>query len=250
MLLGWGRAILLQFAHPLVAAGLTDHSSFQTHLCGYAARARRTVGAMLALTFGSEEEALAVASGINAIHNRVNGTLREPSGAFPAGTPYSARDPELLRWVHATLVDSVPLAYELLVGPLSREEKDRYCAEAATIAPLLGIPDGLLPTSLSEHESYMERMLSNGQIEVTGNARKLAEGLLTPPLGRITAPLFSIIRLTAVGLLPSDIRQAYGFDWDSRRDAELRRRVTAVRSVRRCLPRMLREWPVARRQSR
>ena len=29
LLLGWGRAILLQFAHPLVAAGVADHSAFR-----------------------------------------------------------------------------------------------------------------------------------------------------------------------------------------------------------------------------
>jgi len=28
-LLGWSRAILLQFAHPLVAAGVADHSTFR-----------------------------------------------------------------------------------------------------------------------------------------------------------------------------------------------------------------------------
>ena len=109
VLLGWGRAILLQFAHPMVAAGVADYSRFQTDLRGYATRSRRTIGAMLALTFGSDEEARAAASRINAIHDRVNGTLSAAAGGRPSGTPYSARDPELLCWVHATLVDSLPL---------------------------------------------------------------------------------------------------------------------------------------------
>jgi uncharacterized protein (DUF2236 family) len=247
VILGWGRAILLQFAHPLVAAGLIDHSSFQADLGGYVARARRTIGAMLALTFGSDEEVQATASRINAIHSRTRGTLREAAGVFPAGTPYSASDPELLRWVHATMVDSVPMAYELFVGPLTREEKDRYCAEAATIAPLLGIPDGLLPCSLDAHEKYMAQMFVNGQIVVTENARNLARGLLTPPFGRAGAPFFSVVRLSAIGLLPSDIRRAYGMPWDGRDDRALARRVALVRQVRRWLPRVLREWPAARR---
>ena len=42
---------------------------------------------------------------------------KTPAGAFPAGASYSAHDAELLRWVHATLLDSIPLTYELLVGP-------------------------------------------------------------------------------------------------------------------------------------
>jgi uncharacterized protein (DUF2236 family) len=246
VLLGWGRAILLQLAHPLVAAGVADYSRFQTDLRGYAARTTRTVGAMLALTFGSEEEMRAIASQINAIHNRIRGTLREAAGVFPAGTPYSARDPELLRWVHATMVDSLPLAYELFVGPLTPDEKDRYCAEAAMIAPLLGIPDGLLPCGLAEHESYMEQMFVNGQIEVTENARRRARSLLSPPLGPAAAPLFSVVRRSTIGLLPSAIRQSYGFPWDAHDDDALGRFVTFVRQVRWWLPRMLREWPAAR----
>ena len=247
VVLGWGRAILLQFAHPLVAAGLADHSSFQTDSRGYIARASRTVGAMLSLTFGSDEEMQATASRINGIHHRISGTLRESAGAFPAGTPYSAGDPELLRWVHATMVDSVPMAYELLAGPLTREEKDRYCAEAATIAPLLGIPNGFLPSSLDAHERYMAQMFGNRQIAVTENARTLARGLLTPPFGRPGAPLFSVVRLTAIGLLPSDIRRDYGFAWDQRDVDAFARRVSLVRRVRGWLPSVCREWPAARK---
>jgi uncharacterized protein (DUF2236 family) len=245
VLLGWGRAILLQLAHPLVAAGVADYSKFQTDLRGYAVRARRTVGAMLAMTFGTEEDVRAIASQIRAVHNRVRGTLREAAGVFPAGTPYSAHDPELLRWVHATMLDSVPLAYELFVGPLTPDEKDRYCAEAAVIAPLLGIPDGLLPRSRAELEFYMEKMFASGEIEVTENARRLARGLLSPPLGP-ASPLFSVARLTTIGLLPSALRQAYGFAWDANHDKTLRRCIALVRQVRWCLPRMLREWPAAR----
>ena len=250
VLLGWGRAILLQFAHPLIAAGLLDHSSFQTDVRGYAARAWRTVGAMLALTFGSEEQAHAAAAAINRIHDRVNGTLRDPAGVFGAGTRYSARDPELLRWVHATLVDSLPLAYELFVGPLTAEEKDRYCAEAATIAPLLGIPDAFLPTTVADHQRYMSDMYASGEIQVTDMARKLAGGLLTPPLSPITTPAFAIIRLTSIGLLPDPIRSAYGFGWSPRKDRSLARLSRTLRRVHPWLPRSTREWPAARRQTR
>jgi uncharacterized protein (DUF2236 family) len=248
VLLGWGRAILLQFSHPLIAAGLLDHSSFQTDIRGYTARAWRTVGAMLALTFGSEEEAVAAADGINRIHDRVSGTLRDAAGIFPAGTRYSARDPELLRWVHATLVDSLPLAYELFAGPLTAEEKDQYCAEAATVAPLLGIPEGYLPTTVSEHQRYMTDMYSSGEIQVTDMARRLAGGLLTPPLSPITVPAFSIIRLTSIGLLPDPIRDAYGFPWNPRKQRSLVRLSKTLRVVHPWLPRMVREWRAARRQ--
>src|SRR5687767_748307 len=85
VLAGWGRAILLQFAHPLVAAGVADHSQFSGSMSSSIHRLRSTVGAMLALTFGDDEEAIAAAAGINAIHDRVAGTLQQPAGILPAG---------------------------------------------------------------------------------------------------------------------------------------------------------------------
>jgi uncharacterized protein (DUF2236 family) len=200
---------------------------------------------MLALTFGTDEEARAVAAQINAIHNRISGTLRDASGVFPAGTPYSARDPQLLRWVHATLVDSVPLAFERFVGPLTLEEKTRYCAEAEMIGPLLGIPSGFLPRNLAEHQRYMSDMLASGQIHVTDNARALAQSLLFPKLGP-ASPMFAAARLTTIGLLPSSIREGYGFTWDARQQRAFDFFTTVVRGVRRGLPRRLREWPAAR----
>ena len=86
-------------------------------------RTHRTVGAMLALTFGSPEEMRDRANRINAIHRRVHGVLREPTRHFCCRPrPYSATDPELLRWVHATIVESQLRAYELFVGPLTDDE--------------------------------------------------------------------------------------------------------------------------------
>ena len=143
VLLGWGRAILLQLAHPLVAAGVAEHSGFGGGPLNYVRRTHRTVGAMLALTFGSPEEMRDRANRINAIHRRVHGVLREPTRHFAVGTPYSATDPDLLRWVHATIVESQLRAYELFVGPLTDDERDQYCAEAAEVAPLLSIPPRL-----------------------------------------------------------------------------------------------------------
>src|SRR5499425_2156651 len=140
LLAGWGRAILLQLAHPLVAQGVADHSTFAGTRWGRATRLRRTLGAMLALTFGAPEESAAAVRAINHIHDRVHGRLAAEAGPIPAGARYSAHDPALLAWVHATLVDTFLVTYERFVAPLTQEERDRYCVEAAAAAPGLGIP--------------------------------------------------------------------------------------------------------------
>jgi uncharacterized protein (DUF2236 family) len=93
LLVGWGRAILLQLAHPLVAQGVADHSAFLTERRGRWRRLYRTLDSMLRLSFGTAEDAARVVRAINAIHARVHGRLAERAGIFPAGTVYSARDP-------------------------------------------------------------------------------------------------------------------------------------------------------------
>ena len=73
---GWGRAILLQLAHPAVASGVHHHSSFRGSLLSSFRRLRSTVGAMLSLTFGDTEQMITAAASINVIHDRVRGRVR------------------------------------------------------------------------------------------------------------------------------------------------------------------------------
>jgi uncharacterized protein (DUF2236 family) len=245
VLLGWGRAILMQLAHPLVAAAVRDYSHFDQSAGGYVRRVRRTVGGMLAITFGSPEAARQTIGRINGIHHQVRGTLREEVGSFPAGTAYSATDPELLSWVHATLLDSMIVTYELLVAPLSDAERDQFCAEAAATGEALGIAPDRLPMTAADLRRYMEDMYRGGDIQVGADARALADALFSPPLGP-AVPLFRITRLFTVGVMPGHLRDGYGFAWDERRARSFRTLTRVVRRLRRLLPPILREWPIAR----
>ena len=238
---GWGRAILLQLAHPAVAAGVHDHSSFRGSLLSSFRRLHSTVGAMLSLTFGDTEQMIAAAAGINAIHDRVRGRVRErgPSEA------YSAHDPDLQRWVHATLLESIPLTYELLVGPLTARERDRYCSEAAIMEPLLGMPAGWLPRDSAQLDTYMREMLAGGRIVVTDTSRALARALLYPPQWYLAWPAFRAMQLLTIGSLPPSIRQAYGFEWRARDERAFARWTALLRTSLRLLPPLAREWPMA-----
>ena len=242
LLLAWGPAILLQLAHPLVAQGVADHSTFRTERWGRARRLYRTLDAMLGLCFGTEREARAVAARINAIHDRVHGELRESAGVFAAGTSYSAHDPALLTWVHATLLAMNLRVYEAFVAPLSAAEKDRYCVEASGIEPALGIPDGRLPRSVSELEQYLDAKLTSGEITVSNVARTLA-GTVVPPR---TDPARWVMRLTTIGMLPPAIRAGYGFAWGPRHEVMLRLSARLVRRLLPLTPPVVRYWPAAR----
>ena len=237
---GWGRAILLQLAHPAVAAGVHDHTSFRGSLLSSFRRLHSTIGAMLAMTFGDTEQMIAAAAGINAIHDRVRGWVPGSTGA-----PYSAHDPVLQRWVHVTLLDSIPLTYELLVGPLTRTERDQYCSEATMMEPLLGMPTGWLPRDQDALEAELRRALADGRLAVTGTSRALARAVLYPPRWQVAWPAFRSVQLLTIGLLPPAIREAYGFEWRARDARALARWVALLRTSRRLLPPFAREGPMA-----
>jgi uncharacterized protein (DUF2236 family) len=240
---GWGRAILLQMAHPAVAAGINNHSAFRGSLRSGVQRMRSTVSAMLSLTFGDTEQMIAAAARINAIHDRVRGPMGEG-----ASERYSAHDPELQRWVHATLLESIPLTYQLLVGPLSVHERDRYCAESAIMEPLLGMPDGWLPRDAAQLDSYIRDTLAGGTLVVTDTSRALARAVLYPPRWHVAWPAFRATQLLTLGSLPPALREAYGFEWRAHDERAFARWTALLRQSLRLLPPLVRQWPMARRR--
>lgn len=249
MLSGWGSAILFLLAHPAVAAGVRDHSGFLNEPGSRLPRLRSTIDSMLALTFGSPEEVASAAGLINGIHNRVHGELSEQANAGPA-EQYSARDPELLRWVQATLLDTFMRTYESSIGPLTPAERDRYCAESARIGPLLLTSEQFMPASTRELYAYLDQMLASGEIYIDSNARRIAAALLFPPLPAVLRPAVWMMQLTTIALLPPEIRRMYGYKWDWRARLGFRATALTVRAAVHLLPPALRYWPAARRARR
>ena len=246
-LLGWGRAILMQIAHPLIAAGVYDHSHFRATPWAAASRLHATVRAMLALTFGTDAEREHALFGIRTIHRRVNGRLPTGVGPFPAGTPYSAEDPALVLWVHLTLLESVPLVYERFVAPLSLAERDRYCAEAAWVAEALGAVAADVPRTWADAVAGLARTYASGVIVVGPHARELAGPIVSPRIGWIVPPAAWLNRLVTVGLMPPALRDGYGFRWVDRDDRRLARVTSVLRRSRQRLPEAVALWPEARR---
>jgi uncharacterized protein (DUF2236 family) len=208
--LGGGAAVLLQVAHPLVAAGVVEHSGYDRDLW------RRLLGTLRALylvSFGDREEADAAAAAVQAVHARVHGVTATPLGPFPAGTPYDATDPALMQWVHATLVHASLAAYQRFVGPLTPAERERYHAEMNLVAELFGTPTRALPRSYHEFQDYFEAQLRSPTITVTPPAREVAAVIMATPLpapARIIAPAH---RLATARILPARLRREYGLRW-------------------------------------
>ena len=246
VLLGWGRAILLQLAHPLIAAGVHDHSGFRATTWAAATRLYHTVHAMLALTFGTDAERERALGGIRTIHQRVHGHLTTGAGRFRAGTVYTAEDPDLVLWVHATLLESVPMAYELLVGPLTTADRDAYCAEAAWVAVALLARSDEVPRTWDAARAYLDRVYLSGDLAVSAQARELARAVLSPAAAWVAAPATWTNRIVTIGLLPPPIREQYGMSWTRRHQHTFDALIPTLRSARRVLPDGLTLWPESR----
>ena len=208
--LGGGAAVLLQMAHPLVAAGVSAHSDYQRDLWR---RLGRTLRALYLITYGSKTEADQAAAAVQTVHSRVVGTTSTRLGRFPAGTNYSAADADLMLWVHATLVHSSLAAYERFQQPLTPSEQERYYREMTLMAKLFGVPPTVIPHRLSDFRSYVDAHIAGDTLTVTETARRIAAVILRAPL---PAPLRLITpahRLATTALLPPRIRQEYGLHW-------------------------------------
>jgi uncharacterized protein (DUF2236 family) len=204
--LGGGTAVLLQVAHPLVAAGVADHSAYDDDLWR---RLVRTLRALYLITYGSKAEAERTAASVRAAHARVHGTTRTRLGVFPAGTAYSADDPELMLWVHATLVHASLCAYQRFERRLSPADQESYYREMALVARLFGAPAAVIPPTLADFRDYFSAQIEGNTITVTEPARKIAGVILRarlPAPMRILAPSH---RLATAAQLPPRIRREY-----------------------------------------
>ncbi|MEY2477594.1 MAG: hypothetical protein QOG87_2909 [Actinomycetota bacterium] len=231
IILGAGRALLLQLAHPNVAAGVAEHSDFQSNPFK---RLRGTLEATYAMVYGDRALADGVGRRIRWVHD------------FVTGPTYAANDPANLLWVHATLLDTALGCYERLVRPLGVDERETYYEEMTEVAAGFGCPRGAQPADYAAFQAYFEDQVAT--IEVTDTGRRLARDIVRPTLPLHLhvplAPALALQRLLAVGTLPSRLRDQFVFPWDGAKQRRLDRVHAAVRRSNKLLPYGVRVAPV------
>jgi uncharacterized protein (DUF2236 family) len=207
--LGGGAAVLLQVAHPLVAAGVAAHSTYERDIW------KRLVGTLRALylvTYGSRDEAERAGNAVRTAHRYVHGRTGTALGPFPAGTPYSAEDPQLMLWVHATLVYASLAAYRRFERRLSEADQERYHREMTVVAELFGLPARFVPATLAGLRDYFAAQVGGEAIAVTEPARAIARAVLHADLPQPLRLITPAHRLATTALLPPRVRDAYGLE--------------------------------------
>jgi len=214
LLLGGGAALLLQLAHPLVAAGVADHSGFRDEPVR---RLYRTIRTMQDIIYEDGATALAASRRVKRVHASVRGTLEESTPRFSAGTPYRASDPELLLWVHTTLLATALTTYEEFLPPLDAMERERFYEESKAVARVLGLTDSDLPGDFAAFQDYYNGMIEGLTLSLTPTARALAGQVIHPPISWFPRIAGDALSVATAALLPGQIRDLYGLRWGPRR---------------------------------
>jgi uncharacterized protein (DUF2236 family) len=233
--LGAGRALLLQLAHPWVAAAVADQSRVFADPVG---RFHRTFGVTFTMVFGSLDQAFAVARKLYQRHEAVTGVLPQSAGPFAAGSSYQANDVAALRWVHATLVETALLAHELVLPPLSDGERERYWSEARLYAALFGIPADSLPSDWASFVAYVDAITASDVLTVSPAARDIAQQIFSGKVTGVRPPLW--YRALTARLLPERLREAFDLPLGEAEQVSADRAVRWMRRLYPLLPRLLR----------
>lgn len=244
LLLGGARAVLMQLAHPLVAMGVSEHSSYMTKPFQ---RTEHTFVLGQMLTFGNTATARKAAHTINTLHKHVSGTLPVDAGAFAQDTAYNARDPKLLLWVHATLADTILRIYPLFVGPLTYDEQNQYYQESKMMGHLLGLTNADMPSTVDDLYEYVHDMVYSNQLAATPQARQIVRQVLYPPLPNVLRPLLHLNLHITTALLPQPVREIYGLEWNAKRQKVFDITAIGIRNTYPRLPDKVRVIPITKR---
>ncbi len=233
--LGAGRALLLQLAHPWVAAAIAEHSRAGADPIG---RFHRTFDVVFTMVFGSLDQALAASRRLHRRHQAITGTMPADIGPFAKGSPYRANDIAALRWVFATLVDGAVQAHDMVLPALSRDERERYYAESKLFAGLFGLAPDDLPADWPGFAAYNEATWRSDILTVSPAARAIARDLLSGAGTLLHAPRW--YRALTAALLPPRLRAPFDLPFGDRERRTADRALGAIRRLYPLLPPRLR----------
>ena len=227
-LFGGVRALLMQIAHPKVAAGVDEHSDFRRHPVR---RLRRTLLMTMAIVFGDRETAMTAARKVNQVHTRVRGDT------------YHALDPDLLLWVHGTLVDTALVTYETFVQRLNPGEREDFYQEMKVLGEVLGVPRDHFPARFADFEAYMEAMIA-GPVKVDARSLELAREIRRPRIRMLPGAAMIPFDVITAGLMHPELREQFRLPWGRGQQRAFRFAVKTLPRVVAVTPPVLRVWPL------
>lgn len=232
------RALLIGALEPLTYTGTmltTKSGEFPFTRLAHTAKVQETV------FLGSREEADQALAAVHRLHQRVEGALPQAAGRHPAGTRYSAFDPELMLWTLAVIADSGRAIYETMVRPLGARERESLWQDYLRFGELFGMPRAVAPPTYPEFEAWWQERLASPDLDATPHALEMAPLVAfeqpVPPAARGNIALQNFV---IKGTLPPRVRKIFGIPWSDRHEAAFRAFAAGHRRARHLFPRRLR----------
>jgi uncharacterized protein (DUF2236 family) len=228
------RALLIGALEPLTYTGtmLSTRSGDRPF-----ERLARTAKIQETVFLGTRAEADEALAKVHRLHQTIKGELPEAAGAHPAGTPYSAFDPELMLWTLAVIADSGREMYETLVRPLDPDERERLWQDYVRFGELFDLPRSEVPGSHVEFKAWFDGKLAAPDLQATEH------GLAMAPLVAFRQPVPAAARGNLAvqnhiikGTLPPRVREIFGIRWSRAHESSFRAIAAAHRRSRGLFP--------------
>ncbi len=198
-LVGGFLSLWIQALHPLVLAGVMDHSGFEADPLG---RLQRTGGFVGTVTFAPGRQAQAAIDLVNRIHPGIVGTA-------PDGRAYAAQDPDNIDWVHCALLLGMARCWLRYGRRPDPTLLDGYVAEQARVAIELGDPTP--PRDWSELLDHIDAHRSS--LVVNAQTRFMDRWLWSPTFhgaSRAVIPAYQAAHSAALAAAPDWAHDLYG----------------------------------------
>ncbi|MDW3845779.1 DUF2236 domain-containing protein [Micromonospora sp. BRA006-A] len=206
------RSLYLQALHPRAMAGVAQNSNYRTDAWGRLVRTATYVGTTI---YGTTAEAEAAGRRLRVRHARMRAT--DPF----TGEEFRVDEPDLLRWVHVTEVESFVSTARRAGLALTDDEVDGYYTEQRRSAALVGLDPDDVPGTAAEVADYYRDV--RPQLRMTREAAETAVFLTAPPIPwKLSLPArvglnlgpprwaYFGIAATALGMLPPWALRLYG----------------------------------------
>lgn len=232
------RALLIGALEPLTYTGTMLSTAAGDHPF---TRLARTAKIQETVFLGTKAEADKVLAAVHRLHERIKGELPEAAGAHPAGSAYSAFEPELMLWTLAVIADSGRLMYETMVRPLSPREREALWQDYVRFGELFDLPREAVPGSYLEFQAWFEEKLASPDLHATEHALEMA------PLVAFEQPVpwhargnIAVQNLVIKGTLPPRVREIFGIRWSAAHEKAFQAIAAGHRRARPAFPRQAR----------
>ncbi len=230
--------LLLQVAHPTVAAGVRDYSNFEQRPWE---RLWQTLDYLIVLQYGGPE-AVPAGRRLRELHKRFKGTRAD-------GEPYYALERGAYTWVHATLLHTYVVAHRHFGRPMTPDQTERFYREYIGLGRLVGVRAEDLPADWAGFQTYFERMAAE-QLDHNETLERVLRAVLDPAAPEVPflpEPVWKALRIPArravylggVGLLTPELRARLRIAWTRRDAVEFRAMGAASRALTPMLPKKL-----------